>query len=78
MTISLSFLLWFYGLFLCLWTIFSFIGIYHMTRFGFRNFTTFLATLIYLGISVALLFVSCNYLSTIDWEREVIILAGLF
>jgi len=67
-----------YLLFLLCWLIFSLIAIFHMFKFGFKNFTTFFATFIFVAISILLLATSYNYLNQIDWGINITILEGLF
>jgi len=49
-----------------------------MFKFGFKNFTTFFATFIFVAISILLLATSYNYLNQIDWGINITILEGLF
>ncbi len=67
-----------YLLFLIIWGIFSLVAVYHMVRFGFVNFATFFATLIYIGGAIALLSLSYNYASGIDWGMNVSVFNGMF
>lgn len=45
-----------YGLALFVWALLSIFALYHLIRFGIRNFTTFLITFSYIAASVILLF----------------------
>lgn len=78
MAISLSVLLYIYFAFLAVWLIFSLVAVYHMMKFGFKNFTSFFATFIFIGVSVFILMESYNYLSQIDWGMNVIVFENMF
>jgi len=78
MSFPLYLLLFIYFLFLILWSFFSLVALYHMLKFGFKNFTTFFTTFIYLVISVLILMISYNYLSQIDWGINVYVLENMF
>ena len=78
MVFKLSILLIPYLLFLLLWLIFSLVAVYHMIKFGFKNFTTFFTTFIFVAVSLALLVVSYNFLIQIDWDASVSIFQGAF
>jgi len=78
MTFSLSVFLIPYLLFLLLWLAFSLVAVYHMMKFGFKNFTTFFTTFIYIGVSIIILVISYNFLSQINWGINMSVLEGLF
>lgn len=78
MTFKLSILLIPYLLFLFLWLFFSLVAVYHMIKFGFKNFTTFFTTFIFVAVSLVLLVVSYNFLIQIDWDTSVSIFKGAF
>ena len=78
MVFKLSILLIPYLLFLLLWLIFSLVAVYHMMKFGFKNFTTFFTTFVFVAVSLALLIISYNFLIQIDWDISVSILEGAF
>ncbi|MFH0923924.1 MAG: hypothetical protein V1825_04280 [Candidatus Falkowbacteria bacterium] len=78
MTFKLSILLIPYLLFLLLWLIFSLVAVYHMIKFGFKNFTTFFTTFIFVAVSLALLAVSYSFLIQIDWDTSVSMFKGAF
>lgn len=78
MTISLSVFLYIYFVFLAVWLIFSLAAVYHMIKFSFKNFTSFFATFIFIGVSIFILMESYNYLSRIDWEMNVIVFENMF
>jgi pilus assembly protein TadC len=63
--------------FLLVWLAFSFIGVYHMLKFGFLNLTTFFSILIYITIAVLMLSVSYKYLSQIDWRMNITIFGDI-
>ncbi|MBU4375157.1 hypothetical protein KKH38_01490 [Patescibacteria group bacterium] len=78
MTFKLSILLIPYLLFLLLWLIFSLVAVYHMIKFGFKNFTTFFTTFIFAAVSLALLAVSYSFLMQIDWDTQITIFENAF
>ncbi len=77
MTFFLSIFLYIYLAFLFFWLVFCWVAIYHMLRFGFKNFTTFFTTFIFIGISIIMLAVSYNYIIEIDWDANITILGGI-
>jgi len=77
MTFPLYIFLILYSIFLAIWLIFGLVAIFHMFRFGLKNFTTFLTTFIFIAVSFLLLVVSYNYLSPIDWGINITIFDGL-
>ncbi len=78
MTFSLSILLIPYLLFLLLWLIFSIVSVYHMMKFGFKNFTTFFTTFIFIGISILMLTTAYDFIEQIDWKTQITILENVF
>ncbi len=78
MTFPLYYFLLIYSLFILLWLIFSLAAVYHMIKFSFKNFTSFFATFIFIGVSIFILMESYNYLSRIDWEMNVIVFENMF
>ena len=78
MTFQLSALLYVYYAFLIIWLIFFVVAIYHMFKFGFKNFTTYLSTLIFIVVAVLLLSTSYYYISRIDWTISIGLFEGFF
>ncbi|MEA3463915.1 MAG: hypothetical protein U9R14_02480 [Patescibacteria group bacterium] len=78
MTFQLSILLIPYLLFLLLWLIFSIVAIYHMMKFGFKNFTAFFTTFIFIGISILILAASYNFINQIDWQIQITVFENMF
>ncbi len=78
MTFPLYFLLFPYLLFLLVWMFFSLTAIYHILRFGFKNFITIFMAMLYVGVSAWILLVSYNYIKQIDWDLQISILKGAF
>ncbi len=70
--ISISTYFIIYGLALALFVIFALINLYHLFRFGFLSFTSFLMTFIFLGVSVLLLFITYKLGLEIDWTQTFI------
>ena len=71
MSFTLSIFLIPYTIFLLLWFIISIVAVYHMLKFGFKNFTTFATTILFVGVSVAMLYFSYTYIIEIDWQTEI-------
>ncbi len=78
MVFPLYFLLFPYLIFLGVWAVFSLTAIYHMLRFGFKNITTLLVTIIYISVSAWLLYTSYKYINQINWDTHVSLLKGMF
>lgn len=76
MSFPLYYVLFLYLAFLALWLIFSLVGIYHLLRFGFKNFFTFFIVLLYISVSVGLLLFSYYSLGSFDWEINVSLFSG--
>jgi len=77
MTFPLYILLFPFAAFLLAWLIFSMVAFYHMFKLGFKNFTTFFTTFLYLAISIVILAISYNYIIQIDWLKKITVLAGI-
>lgn len=78
MTFPLYILLFIYLAFLLVWLILSLVAIYHMFKFGFKNFTTFFTTFIFVAVSILILAFSINSLAGIDWNLQVSIFNEAF
>ncbi len=78
MTFPLYIFLFPYLIFLIIWAVFSLTAVYHMLRFGFKNITTILTTIIYIGVSAWLLYTSYQYIDQIDWDSQVSLFKGIF
>ena len=78
MTFQLSLLLFIYLGFIVVWLIFFMIALFHMLKFGFKNFMTLFMTFIFAGIAVLMVMASSAFISQIDWSSEVTILNGIF
>ncbi len=61
------------GLFLLLFAFFSFVALYHMVRFGEKNFLTFVITFLYIAVSAIILFIAWMALQTIDWSAPLFV-----
>ncbi len=77
MTFTLSWLLIVYFIFLICFVFFSLINIYHLVRYGVLNFTTFLATFLYLAVTLVIIFISWQYLSQINWQQTIELFKGI-
>ncbi|MBI4262213.1 hypothetical protein HY624_01665 [Candidatus Uhrbacteria bacterium] len=66
-----------YGLFLLCFFIFALFALAHLFVFGEKNFTTFLATFLFIVASVLVLNTSWNLLVSIDWKEPVALIASL-
>jgi len=71
MAFPLSILLIPYLIFLLLWIFFSFVGIFHLLNFGFKNLVTLMAIFIYVGVALFILIISINYINHIDWSFKI-------
>ena len=67
MTLKLIYFLYIYFVFLFIWFIFFLISIYHIVKFGFKNFSTFFVSFIFIGVAIILLSISFNFIKEIDW-----------
>lgn len=61
-----------YALFLLIYLFLSMFGITHLIRFGVQNFTTFIATFLYIAASVIILFLSFTILASINWSTPLL------
>lgn len=71
MNIPLYYLLFPYGFFILVWLVLSGVALYHMLKFGFKNYITLAAVFIYLSVSASLISVSFLYISAIDWQSPI-------
>jgi hypothetical protein len=78
MTFPLYIFLIAYFVFLFVWFVFCLAALYHMFKFGFKNFTTFFTSFIFIGVAIVMLVFSYNYIAEIDWKTNVTILDGMF
>ena len=76
MSIPIIAFLYLYLLFVLVWLVFSVIALYHIIRYGQIGFTSLAVTLIYILVSTAILFLSYQYLSQIDWEASLTVFQG--
>lgn len=78
MTFSLIIFLYVYYAFLVAWSLVCLVALYHMLKFGMRNFTTFFVTFIFIGIAVLMLYSSFYFINQIDWSLRVSVFEGVF
>ncbi|RLC37042.1 hypothetical protein DRH27_04305 [Candidatus Falkowbacteria bacterium] len=78
MILQLKYFLYVYYAFLVVWFLFFLISIYHILKFGFKNFTTFFMTFIFIGFALILLFISFNFIIPIDWKVGISIFSDIF
>ena len=76
MTFSLAVFLYIYYGFLVVWLIFCLVAIYHMFKFGFKTFTTFASTFIFIVVAVIMLVFSLAFINGVNWDTEITILGG--
>lgn len=76
MTIPLIGFLYLYLLFLFAWLIFSVIALYHIIKYGQIGFVSLMSIAVYLAVSAALLSLSYQFLSQIDWSVGLTIFQG--
>ncbi|MDD5340939.1 MAG: hypothetical protein PHC97_00705 [Patescibacteria group bacterium] len=67
--VSITTYLVIYGISLALFFLYALINLYHLFRFGFLSFTSFLATFLFLGATVLLLFITYKLGLPIDWTQ---------
>lgn len=72
MSLDLSIFLYIYIGFLFVWAIFSVVAVFHMFKFGFKNFITYAAIVSYLAISFLIIGISLFYILQTDWSRPLI------
>jgi hypothetical protein len=75
MSFPLYYFLFLYGLFLLVWLSFSISAIFHMLSYGFKNALTVFSTVMFVLVSFAMLGASFLYISQIDWNERVTIMA---
>lgn len=66
------------ALFLFLFGFFSLVALYHMLRFGEKNFLTFIVTFLYIAVSAIILFAAWLSLQTIDWTVPLFVTTPMF
>jgi hypothetical protein len=71
MSISLIIFLYIYYGFLVIWGFLFLALVYHMFKFGFKNFPTFLYTFIFIIVAILMLNASFFFISKIDWTKTV-------
>jgi hypothetical protein len=74
MSFPLYYFLYAYYVYLAFWLIFSIVALYHLMKYGFKNFFTFFIICLYVGISFGLLMFSYYSLSQFDWELNISLL----
>lgn len=67
-----------YGIFLLCFFLFSLFALMHLFIFGEKNFTTFLATFMYIAGSTLILWTSWTLLTFIDWKESIAFIASFF
>jgi len=77
MTFSLSILFYIYLGFLVVWFGLFMVALYHMLKFGFKNFMTLLSTFIFAGVAVLLIMASSAFISQIDWSLEITLFSAV-
>jgi len=53
--------------------VFAFFNIYHAIRFGYASWTNILSLIIFLGMTLVLLFLSFAFIVKTDWNRTIIV-----
>ncbi len=71
MQIQLSIFLYIYLVFLLAWLAFSFTALYHIFKFGFKNFISYFSAILYIIISVIMLGASFFYIIQVDWSVDI-------
>lgn len=70
-SVPLSIFLIPYALVLFVFALFSLINLFHLVKFGEGIFADFIATAVYLGFSVLILYMSWQYLSGFNWKETI-------
>jgi hypothetical protein len=78
MTFQLSILLFIYLGFLVVWLVLFMVALFHMLKFGFKNFMTLFTTFIFAAVAVLMLMATSAFIAQIDWSSEITVLNGLF
>lgn len=76
MTLSLSLFLYIYIFFLFVWSTFSFVALFHIFKYGFKNFISYFSVVVYLGISALIIGISFFYILQVDWSQKIIDVSG--
>ena len=71
MSFQLIIFLYIYYILLATWGLFFLALVYHMFKFGFKNFSTFLLTFIFIAVAILMLNTSFIYISKIDWNKSI-------
>jgi hypothetical protein len=77
MTIPLSVFLFIYLVYIVFFLIFTFFNLYHILRFGFASFWSYLITIGYISVTILALFISYFYIARIDWSTPVELFGGM-
>lgn len=76
MTFPLIYFLYIYYAFLAIWSLFCFVVVFHMLKYGFKNLTNFIVTLIFIVVSIILVIISFYFINQIDWGTNISIFSG--
>lgn len=71
MIIKLSIFLYLYYAFLFLCAVYSLVAIYHLLRFGFKNFVTLTSVLVYISFALIIIYFSFTFIGTVDWNMGI-------
>lgn len=71
MTFPIIYFLYAYYAFLVIWVFFCLVVVFHILKYGFKNFTNFLITLFFIIISILLVMTSFYFINKINWETNV-------
>jgi hypothetical protein len=77
MIIRLVYFLYIYYAFLAIWAVLFLVGIYHLLRFGFKNFTTLVMTFLFITIAALMLWSSFGFIQQVDWNTEITTFSGI-
>lgn len=70
-TVTMQFFLYIYLTFIVMWLLFVAVAIFHLLKYGFKNFSTFFIVLAILFVSCLLMLISNHYIEQIDWSAEI-------
>jgi hypothetical protein len=71
MEVQLSFFLIPYIVFVLIFLFYTFSNIYHIVKFGFVSFFSYLITFAYIVVTIATLFVSYFYIAQVNWDATI-------
>lgn len=71
MHIQLSIFLIIYLVYIAVFLFFTFFNLYHILKYGFASFWSYIITFAYIGLTIVALFISFVYINQIDWSQTI-------